>query len=229
MLKGEPINELLQLGAIHALYYKEGTWYHELNDFPGILIDPNGYIVFETRADYLNYPGIDFGPAENQVHIRPNGISSLPTYTSFSDAQKTILKKHNLISTINTPIKERHEPTNEETLKQKREIEIYIRNKKLVEEIKKLYRNTCQICGTQLKIRTKGPKYYSEVHHIKGLGSPHFGPDVKSNLLCVCPDHHTRLDFFTMPISIEHLKLNKHAIDQAYIDYHNKQVKIYNP
>lgn len=229
MLKGEPINQLLNLGAVHALFFKDSSWYHELNEFSGVLIDPNGYIIFESRADYLNYPGLDFGPAANQVHIRPSGISSLPTYQPFSAAQKTLLEEAGLLNPIPIPSKPIPEPTTEETLKRKREVEFYLRDRKLVDEIKKLYKDTCQICGVRLKIRSKGPKYYSEVHHIKGLGAPHHGPDIKSNLICVCPDHHTRLDFFTFPLDLTKLKLNAHDIDPEFVAYHNQQVEIFNP
>lgn len=35
---------------------------------------------------------------------------------------------------------------------------------------------------------------YAEGAHIRPLGRPHVGPDVASNVLCLCPNHHVQLD-----------------------------------
>ncbi|MBT6251913.1 MAG: hypothetical protein HOI84_01280, partial [Flavobacteriaceae bacterium] len=36
--------------------------------------------------------------------------------------------------------------------------------------------------------------------HIKPLGRPHSGPDVKENLLCLCPNHHDQFDALAFSI-----------------------------
>jgi putative restriction endonuclease len=41
-------------------------------------------------------------------------------------------------------------------------------------------------------ITPAGP--YAEAAHIRALGTPHNGPDVLENLLCLCPNDHVRFD-----------------------------------
>lgn len=67
-----------------------------------------------------------------------------------------------------------------------------VRNTAIANTIKKIYDYKCQICGT--RIETPGG-YYSEGAHIKPLGTNHNGADAKSNLLCLCPNHHVMLDY----------------------------------
>jgi putative restriction endonuclease len=67
-----------------------------------------------------------------------------------------------------------------------------VRNTLIANTIKKMYEYKCQICG--LRIETPSG-YYSEGAHIKPLGANHNGADSKSNLLCLCPNHHVMLDY----------------------------------
>lgn len=57
--------------------------------------------------------------------------------------------------------------------------------------IKGYYKNRCQACGTAVAVM--GGEY-SEGAHIRALGMPHNGPDVVSNILCLCPNHHVMFD-----------------------------------
>jgi len=61
--------------------------------------------------------------------------------------------------------------------------------------VKKWHDDTCQICGLRIALLTGA---YSEAAHIRPLGSPHDGPDVSSNVLCLCPNCHVRFDRLTM-------------------------------
>ena len=47
------------------------------------------------------------------------------------------------------------------------------------------------MCDERITTPTGG---YAEAAHITPLGSPHFGPDQVSNLLCLCPNCHKRFD-----------------------------------
>ncbi len=101
-----------------------------------------------------------------------------------------------------------------------RELNIINRNKNLVSGLKELYANTCQLCGTKLKISENS--FYSEVHHIKPLGEPHNGPDTSANMIVVCPNCHVLLDFKSIIISKDKLNLKEpHDLDKTFIDYHN--------
>ena len=73
---GDPLNRALGIGAQHALWSKTGNVYDHLQRFPGVLFDPDGYIVFATRQDYERCGGINFGA---RVSI-PNGIAAIPGY-----------------------------------------------------------------------------------------------------------------------------------------------------
>jgi predicted restriction endonuclease len=101
-----------------------------------------------------------------------------------------------------------------------REVNIINRNKNLVQSLKTLYDNTCQLCGTQLKLANN--LFYSEVHHIKSLGEPHNGPDTSANMIVVCPNCHVQLDFKAINIFKDNLNVREpHKVEDTYINYHN--------
>jgi 5-methylcytosine-specific restriction protein A len=66
-----------------------------------------------------------------------------------------------------------------------------IRSSALIERVKAVHGNRCQVCG--LAIEVPGG-LYSEGAHMHPLGEPHNGPDVIGNILCLCPNHHVMLD-----------------------------------
>ena len=72
-----------------------------------------------------------------------------------------------------------------------------VRDRRVADSVKALYRNECQVCGDRLDTRV-GP--YSEAAHVRGLGTPHEGPDVLANVLCLCSNHHVLFDTLTIYI-----------------------------
>jgi putative restriction endonuclease len=105
------------------------------------------------------------------------------------------------------------------------------RNISLSETVKNLYEFKCQICDVHLQT----PKGAIAIGaHIKGLGSPHHGPDVLENMLCLCPNHHEQFDKFGYYIDpetfeVKQLKgfegkkikiVTKHEIDKSFLIYH---------
>ena len=66
-----------------------------------------------------------------------------------------------------------------------------LRSRDIVKEVKRMYDDTCQVCRSPLE--TPFGRIV-EAAHIRGLGSPHFGPDSVGNLLCLCPNHHKLFD-----------------------------------
>lgn len=75
-LTGRQLNKEWNVGARHALFHKDGSWYNNLERFPGALFEPDGYILFKTEKDYLESPYVSVGKETNV----PNGISSIPGY-----------------------------------------------------------------------------------------------------------------------------------------------------
>jgi hypothetical protein len=73
---GRDLNRRWGVGAVHALYHKDGSFYNHLTSFPGALFDPRGYVLFKTEEEYLKNPNLRHGV---QVHVK-GGISSLPGY-----------------------------------------------------------------------------------------------------------------------------------------------------
>jgi len=100
-------------------------------------------------------------------------------------------------------------------------IERIVRDTKIIIELKRKYENKCQICGFTIELIGKN---YSEGHHLKPLGKPHYGPDINGNIIIVCPNCHVKLDYFA--IKIENLVINQHILNSEYINYHNDMVNI---
>jgi 5-methylcytosine-specific restriction protein A len=71
--------------AAHALYHKEGTWYHHLDRFPGALFDADGYVVFQTLAEFKGCPQLRLA---QDVHCE-SGISSIAGYVRLNKRATT--------------------------------------------------------------------------------------------------------------------------------------------
>lgn len=103
-----------------------------------------------------------------------------------------------------------------------------VRDKKLADDIKKLYSYECQVCGIALKMNIG---LYAEAAHIKPLGEPHNGPDIVSNILCLCPNHHKMFDNGGFSIDDDYSLIGiegnlfikeKHNIDIQFFKYHRE-------
>ncbi len=81
----------------------------------------------------------------------------------------------------------------------------------------------CQICGTTIEM--PDGTQYAEAHHIWPLGRPHDGPDVRENMVILCPNHHAMCDYGAIRLSIDTLRrIDGHVINPAFIAYHNDRV-----
>lgn len=87
-LTGATLNTILNLDASHALYSKDGRWYHQLRDFPGILFDSAGYLLVATSDDYVNNHLLR---KNKDLHIQ-NGISTISGYIKFTEKQLVLIK-----------------------------------------------------------------------------------------------------------------------------------------
>jgi hypothetical protein len=110
------------------------------------------------------------------------------------------------------------------------------RNRGIVQYLKGLYKDTCQVCGE--KIDVGFGKGVSEVHHIRPLGR-HHGPDNIENMIVLCPNHHTMFDRGAITIDLinevvhhinpsdylngQQLKLN-HYVKPEFVNYHNEHI-----
>jgi putative restriction endonuclease len=103
-----------------------------------------------------------------------------------------------------------------------------VRDTAVSRKVKALHNFHCQICGTRLECEG-GP--YAEGAHIRPLGTPHNGPDVLENVLCLCPNDHVLFDHGAISIADDFQLMGKsgclriakkHEIDPAHLKYHRE-------
>jgi HNH endonuclease len=98
-----------------------------------------------------------------------------------------------------------------------------LRDTPLARGIKALHSNRCQLCDYCLML--PGGQGYSEAHHIKPLGQPHNGPDLRENILVLCPNHHVLCDYGCMPLELSKIRQHPdHNVGLEFLDYHNSQI-----
>lgn len=98
-----------------------------------------------------------------------------------------------------------------------------LRDTPLALKVKFLHDYRCQLCGQTIELSSG--KAYAEAHHIRPLGAPHNGPDCLENLICVCPNHHVMLDYFSVPLCDEDIScVEGHNIASEFIEFHNRNV-----
>lgn len=110
----------------------------------------------------------------------------------------------------------------------KTQVSRVIRDTYMSKKVKELYQYKCQVCGVRIETNSG---YYAEAAHIKPVGTPHNGPDVISNVLCLCPNHHVKFDYggFTILDDFDLLgepgKLYVHPDhnpDKKFLEYHRE-------
>lgn len=237
IVTGKVLNELWNVGANHALYREDGKWYHHLTKFPGVLFDANGYVIFESEEDYRKNPSLQL---REDLHVQ-GGISSLPEYVRISERNqvekfsRSLKEASGKYSTSSGKSLKSEAHKSEENLKaadlpEKQElarvltqINRIIRDTEIARRVKIIHKYRCQLCGYTLDLGNG--KLYAEAHHIKPLGNKHKGPDIVENVMCVCPNHHTLLDYGAIPINQTELRLSSgHIFGDKYIQYHNSVI-----
>jgi 5-methylcytosine-specific restriction protein A len=73
---GRALQREWNIPAKHVLYHHEGTWFHLLEQFPGALCDPQGYILFSERSDFVKFPQLRIAALVKD----PQGIRDIPGY-----------------------------------------------------------------------------------------------------------------------------------------------------
>jgi putative restriction endonuclease len=108
-----------------------------------------------------------------------------------------------------------------------------IRNSAVTQWVKNLHDHTCQVCGIRLEVDGGA---YAEGAHIRALGRPHDGPDVTTNVLCLCPNDHMLFDKGAIYIDggkvhrtadrtvLHELRVHReHPLDHDAIHYHRER------
>jgi HNH endonuclease len=107
--------------------------------------------------------------------------------------------------------------------RQKTTVYRILRDTNTAMRVKEFHNHECQLCGKIIEL--PNGRRYAEAHHIKPLGTPHSGPDVAENILCLCPNHHAELDYGVIALDLTSLrKAVDHTIDAKYINYHNELI-----
>ena len=99
------------------------------------------------------------------------------------------------------------------------------RSAEVAKWVKQTYNDTCQVC--RVRLETPG-NATSDAAHIKGLGSPHDGPDIIENILCLCPNHHRTFDAgawtITDDLKVKDLISGEIGVDLYVHDSHKIQI-----
>jgi 5-methylcytosine-specific restriction protein A len=213
---GREINNRLNLGGEQAFYKKRGEWFHTLRNFPGILMDSFGYVLFKNEGDYINDPELRINE-RTHFNRRNNCLGNHPRYKHFDKKQQTTVDQI-IIGESNFQDEDRNLPS---VSRRRVNIDSIQRNQKHVDHVKRIRNNTCQICAIRIGTEDRS---YSEVHHIQPLGEPHNGPDIPGNMICVCPNCHKKLDYLYIRIDnnfITQQNNENHTIHERYIEWHN--------
>ncbi len=78
------------------------------------------------------------------------------------------------------------------------------------------YDNRCQICGNTISIPGKGN--YSMIRYLKPPDPPHNGPDIRENMMVLCPSHNAEMAFGVFFIDNATMKIIHHNIANQYHD-----------
>ena len=98
-----------------------------------------------------------------------------------------------------------------------------VRDTKVVRLVKELHGYECQACST--KLRLPDGRFYAEGHHLQPLGRG--GPDIATNVLCLCPTCHVAFDYGIREWALKDLRqVRGHSIGAKYLSYHNETIVV---
>lgn len=129
-----------------------------------------------------------FRPSENV--FRYDGLFRAVDVEETQDSRGFVVYRFLLTALEETPVGSEPEPSKQALpVRTASLVSHYQRKASLARRVKQIYEYKCQICGTEL-MTSGGP--IAEAAHILALGLG--GPDELSNLLCLCPNHHSLFD-----------------------------------
>jgi 5-methylcytosine-specific restriction protein A len=80
---GKTLAKRWGLSVEQALYRKTSDWYHQLNQFPGALLDADGYVIFESEEAFRACSQLRIGkdPKRHGGWVAASlGIKAIPAY-----------------------------------------------------------------------------------------------------------------------------------------------------
>ena len=146
------------------------------------------FLYNEMMSHIISKPPIPL-PGIYEIKSKSQTILQLQLAKIFPEHQTNIMPKEFLELTI----------TKSFTPKSRYEVNRFVRDSKLVQNLKKLYKNKCQICGFTFEYEKN--RYYSEVHHYNPLEEK--GEDSMDNMIVVCSNHHAKLDYKVIAIGLD--------------------------
>ena len=82
--RAKQLSKLWGVICFDQKYHKDGDWYHVLNDFPGALFDRDGFVLFDTQAEFDRCKHLSIHYDTNSVHVigyEPREIKKIENYT----------------------------------------------------------------------------------------------------------------------------------------------------
>jgi predicted HNH restriction endonuclease len=181
-----------KLSVKHALYRKTGDWYHQLGEFPGALLDENGYVIFLTEEEYRNCPQLRI---RQDVAVR-DGIKNIPGYTLAPDSLSVEAQKES------GQVTEIVEGNHVDVVQTRIERDAHARAACL-----EAHGYACSVCDLEFA------KRYGEVgvgfihvHHLRPLSEGAREVDPIQDLRPICPNCHAMAHRRTPPFTIEELR-----------------------
>lgn len=185
---------------------KDFPTYH-MNDYWDSLVKKNTFyytMIYLKNNNYLDEPIQPNRMFNRNTWIVIDNIEVkkewFPDYISerINDSMNSILdnldiktrnffkENEDILALLNDVSNENITPEKKKTI-----VHLYKRNSKLVNKLKKAYKNKCQICGFRFK--KKNLEYYSELHHLVSIGEE--GSDSLDNLVNLCANCHRKMHY----------------------------------
>lgn len=189
----------------HGLYHHDGAWYHHLTRFPAALFDPNGYVVFETKEEYLRHPQLAHGA---HLHVE-GGISSIAGYVRMNDREPTQPEASGSGAAFVSPEEIENGAKYREGSTRTVQVNVYERNRKARRQCIAHHGLACSVCGFDFKARFGSiGQDFIHVHHLRDLASiaAEYEVDPKADLRPICPNCHAMIHRRSPPYSIEEMR-----------------------
>ena len=179
-----------KLDVLHALYRKTGDWYHQLERFPGALLDEHGYVIFETPDAFRSCPQLRI----RQDVVVPGGISQIPGYTLGADV--------NGGSSITYEMATYAEGARRDVVQSTIERSGAARDACIA-----VHGTTCAVCGFNFKaVYGELGEGFIHVHHCNPVSFGMRDVDPVGEMRPLCPNCHAMIHREDPPLSIKSLQ-----------------------